>query len=96
MNSGDDIAGPINLGNPNELTMRDLAERIINLSASKSKLTFRALPQDDPTRRRPDIALAQKKLDWQPVEALSMGLMKTIDYFKDCAAVTRELGQLHA
>jgi len=95
MNSGDDVTGPVNLGNPNEITVRELAERIINLSDSNSKITFRPLPQDDPTRRRPDIALAEQKLDWQSVEVLSMGLMKTIDYFKGCAAVTRELGQLH-
>jgi UDP-glucuronate decarboxylase len=96
MNSPDDVVGPINLGNPDEITVRALAEEIIQLSGSSSKLTLRPLPQDDPTRRRPDITLAQQALDWQPVELLSMGLMKTIDYFKGALPTTFELDQLHA
>ena len=74
--------GPINLGNPNEFTMAELAEAIIRLTQSKSKLTFHPLPQDDPQQRRPDISLAQSKLDWTPHTPLDEGLRKTIVYFK--------------
>ena len=96
MNSADDVVGPINLGNPNEITVRDLAERIIKLTGSRSKLVLRPLPQDDPTRRKPDITLAMQKLDWQPVEVLSMGLVKTIEYFKGSLIASHQLGTLHA
>jgi len=83
MNSTDEITGPINLGNPGEFTMLELAEKVIALSGSKSKLNFMPLPADDPKQRQPDITLAQKILNWQPTIALDEGLSKTITYFKD-------------
>jgi UDP-glucuronate decarboxylase len=82
MNSPSEFTGPCNLGNPNEFTMLELAEKVIELTNSKSKLKFIPLPQDDPKQRKPDIALARKKLNWEPRIALEEGLIKTIDYFK--------------
>jgi UDP-glucuronate decarboxylase len=86
MNSSDDVTGPINLGNPAEVTVREMAEEIISLANSKSALTFLPLPQDDPVRRRPDIALARRLLGWEPEVARSEGLAKTIDYFRSAMA----------
>jgi UDP-glucuronate decarboxylase len=83
MNSSDDVTGPINLGNPGEFTMLELAEKVIAFSGSKSKLNFMALPADDPKQRQPDITLAKKVLNWQPTIALDEGLTRTIAYFKD-------------
>ena len=74
--------GPINLGNPNEFTMIELAKQIIKLTNSKSKIIFKELPQDDPKQRQPDITLAKEKLNWQPKIELEKGLIKTINYFK--------------
>ncbi len=74
--------GPVNLGNPAEITMRSLAETIVRLSGSKSILAYQPLPQDDPHRRKPDITLAQKKIGWSPRIDLESGLRKTINYFK--------------
>ena len=74
--------GPINLGNPDEYKILDLARKIIVLTGSKSKITFQPLPADDPTRRKPDITLAKKKLGWKPKIDLEEGLVKTIDYFQ--------------
>ncbi len=82
MNTKSDITGPINLGNPNEFTMLDLAEKVIKLTGSKSKLDFKALPSDDPKQRKPDITLAQTKLNWNPKIELEEGLQKTIEDFK--------------
>ena len=82
MNANDGVSGPINLGNPNEFTIKDLAEIIIKLTSSKSKLIKNPLPQDDPLQRQPDITLAKKYLEWQPSMDLETGLTKTIDYFK--------------
>lgn len=82
MNSADDVTGPINLGNPGEFTIRELAEKIIALTGTKSKLIMKPLPQDDPKQRQPDITLAKKHLDWQPSVKLDDGLKKTIEYFK--------------
>ncbi len=82
MNSPDGFTGPVNLGNPNECDMLVLAEKIIELTASGSKVVFQPLPSDDPTRRRPDITVAQKILGWQPKIPLQEGLQKTIDYFQ--------------
>lgn len=82
MNAPDDVTGPINLGNPVESTILELAEHIIRLSKSSSKLINKPLPVDDPTRRRPDITRAQEKLGWKPVVPLEEGLTKTIHYFK--------------
>ena len=83
MNAPDDVTGPMNLGNPNEIAIRALAKEIIKLTNSKSKIVSKPLPEDDPRQRCPDITLAQKTLDWQPTVDLEAGLAKTIDYFKD-------------
>ncbi|MEZ6193901.1 MAG: UDP-glucuronic acid decarboxylase family protein [Phycisphaerales bacterium] len=82
MNGPDDFIGPVNLGNPDEFTIKELAEIVIELTGSKSKLTYLPLPNDDPTQRQPDISLARKHLDWQPTVKLRDGLVKTINYFK--------------
>lgn len=83
MNTGDDFIGPVNLGNPGEFTMLELAQKVIELTQSKSKLVFRPLPGDDPKQRRPDISLAKEKLSgWEPQIQLEEGLLKTIEYFK--------------
>ncbi|MFH0955623.1 MAG: UDP-glucuronic acid decarboxylase family protein [Candidatus Falkowbacteria bacterium] len=74
--------GPVNLGNPVELTVKEIAEKIIRLTGSKSKIIYKPLPQDDPKQRRPDIKLAKEKLNWQPEVKLETGLKKTIEYFK--------------
>ncbi|HET7842970.1 MAG TPA: UDP-glucuronic acid decarboxylase family protein [Xanthomonadales bacterium] len=76
-----DFPGPVNLGNPSEFTIRQLAEQVIALTGSRSKLEFKPLPPDDPTQRQPDISLARAKLGWQPSVALRDGLVKTIAYF---------------
>jgi UDP-glucuronate decarboxylase len=82
MNGPDDFHGPVNIGNPGEFTIRQLAELTIRLTGSKSSLVERPLPQDDPERRRPDITLAQTKLGWQPTVPLEEGLARTIDWFR--------------
>jgi UDP-glucuronate decarboxylase len=82
MRSGDDVTGPINLGNPGEFTMLELAHRVIALTGSKSRIVHRALPQDDPRQRRPDISEANAVLGWQPLVGLDEGLRKTIAYFE--------------
>jgi UDP-glucuronate decarboxylase len=76
-----ECVGPINLGNPNELSMNDLASEIIRFTNSQSKIIYRKLPSDDPKRRKPDISLAKVYLDWNPTTNLEIGLKKTIDYF---------------
>ena len=81
MNTGDDVTGPVNVGNPGEFTIRELAEKVIKLTGSKSKLVFKPLPQDDPRQRKPDITLAKKLLNWEPKIPLEEGLKKTIEYF---------------
>jgi len=82
MNSDDEFIGPVNLGNPGEFTIRELAEKTLAMTGSKSELINLPLPQDDPTQRQPDIALAKEKLGWEPVIKLDDGLARTIDYFK--------------
>ncbi len=82
MNGPDDFVGPVNMGNPREFSISQLAETIIRLSGSKSKIIFKPLPQDDPMQRKPDITLAKERLDWEPTLELEEGLKKTIDYFK--------------
>ncbi len=77
----DDFTGPMNLGNPGEFTIRELAEAVIELTGSKSTIEYRPLPSDDPKQRKPDITLAQKMIDWNPGIALREGLVKTIAYF---------------
>ena len=82
MASADDVPGPINLGNPHERTIRELAEEVLRLTGSKSKIEFRPLPEDDPTQRCPDITLAREKLGWEPRVSLEDGLKETIAYFR--------------
>jgi len=85
-----DFVGPVNLGNPAEFTIGDLAESVLRLTRSKSKIVFKPLPQDDPVRRCPDIALAKKQLGWEPRVSLDEGLRLSIDYFR------RRLGLVQA
>ena len=82
MDSPADFVGPVNIGNPGEFTMLELAEMVLRLTGSRSKISFRPLPSDDPKQRRPDISLAKRALDWEPKISLEEGLVKTIDYFK--------------
>ena len=82
MNGPDDFIGPVNLGNPGEFSMLELAELVQKLTGSKTKIVHRPLPADDPTQRQPDITLAREKLDWQPTIELEEGLAKTIKWFK--------------
>jgi len=82
MGSPDNFSGPVNLGSSNELTIKQLAEKVIELTASQSKITFSALPCDDPVRRQPDISRANEKLGWRPRISLEEGLKNTIEYFE--------------
>ena len=82
MATADDFTGPVNLGNPNEMTIRELAGRVIELTGSRSKLAREPLPADDPLQRQPDIALARDVLEWEPGISLEDGLKKTITYFE--------------
>jgi UDP-glucuronate decarboxylase len=81
MGTPDDFTGPVNLGNPVEFTIRMLAEEVIGLTGSKSKIVFKPLPSDDPMQRCPDISLARKQLGWEPTVKLRDGLVKTVPYF---------------
>ena len=81
MDSPDDFTGPVNLGNPAEITILDLCNKVINLTGSKSKVVFEPLPEDDPQQRQPDISLAKEVLRWQPEVGLEEGLKSTIEYF---------------
>lgn len=81
MDTDASVTGPVNLGNPNEFTIKELAELVVEMTGSKSEIEYRALPSDDPMQRKPDIALAQKHLGWEPQVQLKDGLAKTIDYF---------------
>lgn len=83
MNTSDDFTGPVNIGNPGEFTIKELAEKVISLTGSRSKLVYRPLPSDDPTQRKPDITLACERLQWKPVVRLEEGLKKTIAYFEE-------------
>ena len=83
MATDDEFTGPVNLGNPGEFTILQLAERVIELTGSKSQLTRKPLPRDDPMQRQPDITLAKKVLGWEPTVELDAGLKKTISYFDD-------------
>jgi UDP-glucuronate decarboxylase len=89
MQSPDEVVGPINIGNPVEFSMLELAAVIIELTASRSRIVHRPLPQDDPKQRRPDISKAQEILGWKPATPLKEGLVKTIAYFE---ALLREPG----
>jgi len=88
MNSGDEVSGPVNLGNPSEFTMIELAELVIELTKSRSNLTFHSLPGDDPRQRKPDISKAQKLLNWEPTVSLKDGLIETIAYFEKALATS--------
>ncbi|KHK90238.1 UDP-glucuronic acid decarboxylase family protein [Novosphingobium malaysiense] len=83
METPDEVTGPVNLGNPVEFTMLELAEAVIELTGSSSKLEYRPLPQDDPRQRRPDISLARQELGWQPEVPLKDGLVRTVAYFRN-------------
>jgi len=83
MNTPDDFTGPVNLGNSVEFTVRELAEKVITLTGSTSKVVHQPLPGDDPRQRQPDIALARKALGWEPTISLEAGLPKTIAYFDE-------------
>jgi UDP-glucuronate decarboxylase len=83
MGTGPEFTGPVNIGNPGEFTIRQLAERVIALTGSKSKLVHRPLPQDDPKQRQPDISIARDKLGWEPLVKLDEGLKPTIAYFEE-------------
>ena len=83
MRTPDSITGPVNLGNPGEFTVRELAETIIRITGSKSKIVYKPLPQDDPARRKPDVTLARELLGWTPAISLEDGLRQTIDYFRN-------------
>ena len=82
METGNDVVGPINLGNPGEIAIRQLAEQIIDITGSSSRIVHRPLPADDPRQRRPDVSKAQELLDWRPTTALREGLIKTTAYFE--------------
>jgi UDP-glucuronate decarboxylase len=82
MNSEEGFTGPVNMGNPGEFTMLQLAENVLRLTRSSSRLVFLPLPEDDPRQRQPDISLAQEKLGWQPLVSLVEGLVPTIEYFR--------------
>lgn len=90
MNSRSGWNGPVNLGNPEEFTMLELAQKVIDLTASSSNLVYKPLPQDDPVKRKPVIELAQKELGWEPVVKLDEGLKRTVEYFKE------EIGRIAA
>lgn len=83
MNTEDDFTGPVNLGNPHEFSVLELAEKVIQLTGSTSRIVFKPLPNDDPKQRQPDITLAKKKLEWQPTIQLEEGLKYMIEYFKE-------------
>jgi UDP-glucuronate decarboxylase len=92
MNAPDDLCGPVNLGNPEEITMLLLARRVIAATGSTSKIVYRPLPADDPWHRQPDISLAAAKLGWQPSTSLEDGLGATARYFRACIEAAREMG----
>ncbi len=92
MATPDNVTGPVNLGNPHEIPVRELAECVVRLTGSRSTIVYRPLPQDDPTQRCPDITLARKLLDWEPTVALDDGLQRTIAYFASLLAHGVERG----
>lgn len=86
METGPDLPGPINIGNPGEFTMKELAEMVVRQTGSKSSIVYQPLPADDPRQRRPDISLAREKLGWAPTVALEAGMARTIEYFRTVVA----------
>ncbi len=89
MGTSDDFPGPVNLGNPSEISILELAEKVLKVTDSRSRIVFKPLPQDDPIRRCPDITLARKILEWQPKVNLEEGLEKTVEYFKKVLSANR-------
>lgn len=89
MGTSDDFPGPVNLGNPSEISIIELAEKVLKVADSRSRIVFKPLPQDDPIRRCPDITLARKILEWQPKVNLEEGLEKTVEYFKKVLSANR-------
>lgn len=89
MGTFDDFTGPVNLGNPSEISIVELAEKVLKVTDSRSRIVFKPLPQDDPIRRCPDITLARKILEWQPKVNLEEGLEKTVEYFKKVLSANR-------
>ena len=83
MDAPNDVTGPMNLGNPGEFTIKQLAEKVVEMTGSKSEISYHPLPQDDPTQRCPNISAAKKHLDWEPKIALNEGLVKTVAFFED-------------
>jgi UDP-glucuronate decarboxylase len=88
MTSPADLPGPVNIGNPAEFTIRELAELVIDMTGSESQIAFRPLPQDDPRQRQPDIRIAREQLGWEPRVSLKDGLAKTIAYFDALLSAT--------
>ena len=82
MNTGSEFTGPVNIGNPAEISVSNLAGKIIELTGSRSDISYHPLPENDPLRRRPDISLARKVLEWEATTSLDQGLKKTIEYFR--------------
>jgi hypothetical protein len=93
MATGDDFTGPLNIGNPGEFTIRDLAAGVLQLTGASSGLIFKPLPMDDPRQRQPDISLARAVLGWSPRVQLSDGLERTIEYFRD-RLLTQQIAEL--
>jgi UDP-glucuronate decarboxylase len=83
----DEFMGPVNIGNPNEIDLLELAKRIIEITGSGSQLIFQSLPQDDPRQRNPDISLAKEVLNWEPKIPLDEGLKRTVEYFRNLVTV---------
>jgi UDP-glucuronate decarboxylase len=81
MSTPSDLTGPVNLGNPNEFTILELAQKVISITGSASNIEYKPLPEDDPVRRQPDISLAREHLKWEPMTQLEVGLKRTIEYF---------------
>jgi UDP-glucuronate decarboxylase len=86
MNTPDDVTGPMNIGNPGEFTIKELADLVVEMTKSDVPIEVRPLPEDDPTRRCPDITLAKKTIDWEPTIQLREGLARTIAYFRETAS----------
>jgi UDP-glucuronate decarboxylase len=94
MDTGPEVTGPVNLSNPGEFTIRELAQKILELTGSRSLLIEQPLPADDPRQRRPDISLASALLDWQPTVSLEEGLSRTVENFKHVLAALQEGGRV--
>jgi UDP-glucuronate decarboxylase len=93
MATGDEFTGPVNIGNPSEFSILELARQVIELTGSRSKLVFKPLPQDDPRQRQPDISLAKSQLDWSPRVDLTQGLQKTIAHFQALSTPSEDVNQ---